>query len=140
MTGDVVSFAVGAALLVMAYLVFMAYRPKRWGEENGAGYLTRAIALAFLAAGINAAYWQVFGQIGVNMGWVTVAWLRGWGDWVDLVVKGLAVYAGWLHLKALHEALPDHEKLDWGVLEMSFYPRRRFCLRLLRRVLNRGGE
>ena len=140
MMGDWISFTIGLALMGMSYLVFMAYRPRRWNEAGGAGYLARAIAVAFLAAGLNTAYWQVFGQLGVQFGWVTVEWLRIWGDWVDLIVKGLAVYAGWLHLKALHEALPDHEKRGWDVLEMAFYPRRRFCLRLMKRVLNRKDE
>ena len=129
MIGDWVSFLSGAFLLVMGCLVMMAYRPRRGWWKSAHGTLGAAIFLGFLAAVTNTAYWQVFGQLAVEFfGFMSVVQLRGFGDWMDLIVKGGAGVAGVMHLRALRMQLPEDERAQWRGVEMPWYPARRWCL------------
>jgi hypothetical protein len=140
MMGDVVSFASGVSLLFFGSLVLIAFRPRRWSYHSGPGYLSRAIFLAALAAVSNTLYWQVLTQPAVASGFVTVYQVRNIGDWLDLLFKGGAAYALFLHLKAMHAQLPPEERRVWSALEMPFYPNRRKCLKLLFGCLRSRNE
>lgn len=126
--GDWISFGAGTALLVMSFLVLVAYRPSRH-RTTPERTLAAAIVLGFIAAAGNTLYWQVLGQPLVVYGWITVDTLRFIGDYLDLVFKGGAALAGYLHLRALWFCLPDAERRVWLVVEMPFYPRRLLYLR-----------
>lgn len=138
--GDAISLISGAALACIALLVMRAYSPRSWSGGDGANFLAIAIFLGFAAALGNTLtlYWQVFGQIAVNTGLISVRSLRFVGDILDGVFKGGAALAGYLHLKALHVTLTDNERARWGVLEMAFYPNRRRCLKLMTKLLRRA--
>lgn len=133
--GDMVSFASGLVLLFMSALVMNAYSVRKWKEQSAARYLAVAIWIGFAAAAGNTLYWQVFGQTAVGLGLITVETQRFWGDWLDAVFKGGGALAAYLHLKALHETLPEEDRERWGVLEVAFYPKRRLFLELVTRVL-----
>ncbi|MFV1484535.1 MULTISPECIES: hypothetical protein [unclassified Phaeobacter] len=135
--GDWVSWGAGVALLFYGTLVMWAYRPTRWTDPDAPGWLQAAIFCGFLAAVGNTAFWQVFGQPAVKLGWLTVAQLRGAGNWLDLLFKGGGALAAYLHLKAMHKSLSDEEQARWSVTEMAFYPNRRLCLRVLARITKR---
>lgn len=136
MIGDLVSWVAGLSLMVAGLLVMWAYRPQQW-PSGGAGWLQAAIFMGFAAAVGNTAFWQVIGQPAVSSGLVEVGALRAVGDWLDLVFKGGAAFAGWMHLKALHLSLNEEERDDWGVLEIAFYPQRRLCLKALYSIVGR---
>jgi len=136
MIGDFMSAAAGTFLLFMSAMVVIAYRGGSERAGTGPRHLSTAIVLGFLAAGCNTLYWQVFGQVGVNFGWITVTSLRGWGDYVDVIVKGMAGLSGYYHLKALHAVMSDDERRLWSPIEMPFYPNRRACLRVLARAMS----
>lgn len=141
MMGDTVSFLSGVALMVMGVLVMRAYLPGAGWHRTGQGVLGAAIFISFLVAVLNTLYWQVFGQVAVEfLGIMTVAQLRAVGDWVDLVVKGGAAWAAYLHLKAMWMRLPDEERARWRVIEMPWYPARRWCLVKLAQGLKRRGK
>lgn len=130
MIGDFISLASGFVLFVVAVLVMIAYRPKR-GGDRATWLLSVAIFLSFFADAANTLYWQVFGQIAVVWFDYSVASLRWWGDYFDLLFKGGAAVAGIMHLMALHERLPESEKKRWHTLEMPWYPARRTCLTMI---------
>lgn len=131
MIGDAVSLLAGASLLAMSMLVILAYVGGTTSAGTGPRYLAIAIILGFIASGVNALYWQVFGQLAVNLDFISVTDLRLWGDYVDLIAKGGGALSAWYHLKALHAVLDAREKALWTPIEMPFYPRRRACLTLL---------
>jgi hypothetical protein len=137
--GDWASFFSGFALLAMAALVMVAYRPRGPRTKDAAATtLAMAIFLGFAAHAGNTLYWQVFGQPAVTYGLVTVEQLRLWGDWADVLFKGGAALSAWMHLVALHMYLDPEEKKLWRVLEMPWYPKRRACLSRLFRRINRS--
>ena len=129
--GDGVSFLSGVVLLVASAAVIRAYWPTVGRERSP--LLVWAIIIGFAAHGGNTLYWQVFGQMAAAFGWVSVSAMRGLGDWMDLLFKGGGAVAGWLHLKALHDVLPDDEK-DRSVVSMIWYPHRQSCVE---RVISR---
>lgn len=134
--GDWISFFSGVALMTLGTLVLIAYRPK--GARNGPERtLALAIFLGFVAHAGNTVYWQVFGQVAVYQGWITVHGLRFYGDFADLLFKGGGALAAWLHLRALWLSLPAPEQRKWRVVEMAFYPHRMLCLR---RGLQQGED
>lgn len=136
MIGDLVSFLSGTALLITGVLVMVAYRPSRGWFSTPHGTLGMAIFLGFLSAVTNTAYWQVFGQWAVEfLHIMTAAQLRAVGDWIDLIVKGGAAVAAVLHLRALWLQLPEDERAKWRLVEMPWYPARRWCLVKLARIL-----
>ena len=118
--GDLFSFAGGLALFVISILVMIAYQPGLF-RDKATSLLGWAIFLAFAADAVNAGYWQ----IGVKL-WGIAGFDRtgagALGNYLDLIFKGLAAFAGWLHLKSLHERLPPEDKPRWTVLEMPWYP------------------
>jgi len=138
--GDWISFLSGLALLLMSALVLIAYRPFGSWAGRADQYLVLAIALGFAAAGANTLYWQVFGQYAVHFGIMTIETQRAAGDWLDLVFKGGHALSGYFHLKALQMQLAPDERRNWMVFEMPWYPRRRWCVRALTRVLARTNR
>ena len=134
--GDLVSLFSGALLLFFSVLVMIAYSPKS-KRSKPESTLALAIFLGFMAAAFNTLYWQVFGQIAVMIDLISVKNLRMIGDILDLVFKGGAAYAGYLHLRALQLSLPSNERKYWSVLEMPFYPQKMLCLK---NGLRRGND
>ena len=134
--GDILSWLAGASLVCVGLLVMWAYRPMKW-PRGGPGWLQAAIFLAFFSAVANTMFWQVYGHIAVANDLWTVDRLRDVGDWLDILFKGGAAFAGWMHLKALHTTLEPEERGKWGVFEIAFYPKRMLCLRTIYAVLGR---
>ena len=127
MIGDFIAFTAGLALVVISCLVIRAYWPPRY-EAPSAKWLGWAIIFAFAAAGLNALYWQVWGTLSLYLGLGSVGSLRDAGDFFDLVFKGGAAVAGWMHLKALHMGVKPEVRSSWSVWEMPWYPQRRACI------------
>lgn len=125
MLGDTISFVSGMALLFLGSCVLWAYRPKLWPNNDATLVLQAAIFLGFVAAVGNTLFWQVLGQPLVKYDLVSVSTLRGIGDYLDLVFKGGAAFAAYLHLKALHLSLSENQRKVWRVLEMPFYRNRK---------------
>lgn len=132
--GDFISWASGVALLFFGSAVICAYRPRGWPERDSAKILQAAIFFGFIAGVGNTLFWQVLGQPLVEWGVLSVAALRNVGDWLDLVFKGGAAFAAYLHLKALHLSLPSDEREHWAVLEMPFYPKRNRVIVFLKKT------
>ncbi|MFD2854013.1 hypothetical protein ACFSZS_03315 [Seohaeicola zhoushanensis] len=101
---EIISFLAGGALLVMSVFVMFAYRPGGDRVDSGPSLLALAIWIGFFAAAVNTAYWQIFGTISVAAGWLTPEQLRAGGKYADLLFKGGGAFAGWLHLKAMHQS------------------------------------
>ncbi|MGK7653140.1 hypothetical protein ACSQ76_12215 [Roseovarius sp. B08] len=134
MGGDIFSFFAGLALMFFGSLVLIAFWPRRSRRESGSEVLSLAIFLAALAGVSNAFYWQVLTALILEFRLATIFEVRAFGKWLDLLFKGGAAYAMFLHLKALRAQLSPNERKKWSVLEMPFYPNRRLCLvRLMRR-------
>lgn len=140
MVGDLISWLAGLSLLFFGGLVLVAYRPEQWPHREASGVLQAAIFFGFLAAVGYTLFWPVLGQPIVRMGLMSVSDIRAIGDWADLLFKGGGALSAWLHLKALHMSLPEKDRPRWGILEMSFYPKRRMCLRMLSRLTRKERE
>ena len=126
--GDAISFTAGVALLFFGLLAVRAFWPRNFSWRASSSILETAIFLSFIAAVANTLYWQVFGQIAVQAGLLTVFQLRSVGDWLDGLFKGSAALAAYLHLRALWLELDASERRRWTILEMAYYPKRRWCL------------
>lgn len=123
MLGDFVSLLAGVAVITMSLLVMKAYPKHKRSEDMASNQLQTAIFWSFFAAMMNSIYWQFGGQLLVEFtGFVSVEMYREVGNWVDLAVKGLITWAGWLHLRALYYALPEKERRGWHIIDMPFYP------------------
>jgi len=115
----------GILLFFYGALVIKAYWPRLNKKQTKAvRTLAFAIALAFAAAMVNTVYWQIVGQWFLQIGWVSVQDFRLIGSLLDPIFKGLAAYAGYLHLKALYENLDEREKKHWKIHLMPWYPNR----------------
>lgn len=102
MLGDWLSFLSGFSLLIIGSCVMIVYWPRKGWRNSSAGLLGMAIWLGFFAAVLNTLYWQVMGQSTVEFLHLwSIHDLRFWGDYVDVLVKGGAAFAGLLHLMAL---------------------------------------
>jgi len=135
------SFLSGVVLLMVSILGAIAFiRRTLHHRQPPSQLLSVAIVIGFLAAGLNTLYWQVFGQIGVNQGWITVAALRLVGSYMDMLFKTAASVAVYLHLAAWHMSLPPEEQKEWSVFGMVFYPRGNGMLaRLFNSFLRHNG-
>ena len=111
----------------MGLLVMRAFWPIK-NDGSAEGLLGLAIFLSFALHVANTLYWQVFGQLAIHYEWASVAALRFWGDWLDLIFKGGAALTAYLHLKALWKKMPDESRREWAVWEIPWYPARRTCL------------
>jgi len=112
----------------LGLLTIIAFWPRRFSLNSSSSVLELAIFLSFIAAVANTIFWQVGGQILVTYGLVSVSELRAVGSWLDGLFKGLATFAAYLHLRALWLELDDEKRRQWGIFEMAFYPKRRWCL------------
>lgn len=113
----------GLVLLVMAMLGVRGFLPRyRRSQIQSSRILALAVSLGFIWAGLNALYWQVFGQTAIALGWLAVKDVRLYGSFLDVILKGGAAYAVYLHFKAWHASLPESEQSQWSVLGMAFYP------------------
>ena len=134
--GDGFSFVAGMVLIFVSVLVMRAYWPLKH-LDSGPRLLSWAIFIAFFMAATNAAYWQVAVKL-LDWAGYDRALLREIGNYLDFGFKGGAAWAGWLHLKSIHENIEDpQERASWHVLEMPWYPDRRKCLRMLSEALRR---
>ncbi len=123
----------------MSALVIRAYWARVWGARDGAYFLAIAIVAGFFSQALDAAWWQVFVNRYALMNEGDVAQLRQWGLKLDVALKAVAVWAGYLHLKALHESLDPDEQKNWLWIDMPWYPKRRACLSRLSRILKKKG-
>lgn len=137
MIGDFVSLSSGAALFVVSLLVVRAYFTGFARPRSPEDFLALAIMLGFVFHALNTLYWQVFGNFAVRYEWVTVAFLRDVGDYLDILFKGGAAFAGYLHLRAIQERLPKEDRGAWHWYEVPWYPKRRKCLDLIARAIGR---
>lgn len=140
MIGNLLSFGAGAVLLMMSLMVMLAYRPSGTWSGRADQYLVAAIFLAFATDAANTLYWQVFGHVAVQNDLITVTTLRALGNWLDVLFKGGAALAGYLHLKALWVQLDEGERRKWVPLEMPWYPRKRWCVLHAARLMCRNRK
>jgi hypothetical protein len=135
------SSGAGLVLFIIGILVCKAYYPKLKYSENYPAYiLSCAIVLGFGASVLNTFYWQILGAYLLNIGVLDLQSFQTVGRFLDLVFKGSAAVAGYLHLKALYIQLNETQKKKWTVLGMAFYPDRRSCVAKLFNYKTKGDK
>ena len=122
--GEYISLAAGILLFVICAMVIKVYWPRRGQPKDAAFFLGLAIFVAFIAAAMNTAWWQII--VGSLNYWqiTEVGQLRPVGLWLDGILKGLAAFAGVLHLEAVRRQLPAKDRRLYHWFEMPWYPKR----------------
>lgn len=135
------SWSAGVALLVLSALGLRAFIPKALRAPDAASrMLGWAICLGFLSAGLNTAYWQVGGRTLILSLGTAPETVRVIGWSADVVFKGAAAVAVYLHLAAWRASLPARERARWSVLGMTFYPAGSHWLVRALNILNERSE
>ena len=117
------SFVAGLFLLVASAVGLRTFVPRFFkAKEDYSKTLALAIIMGFLWTALNTLYWQVFGQVGVALGWLTVTELRLYGSFLDVLFKGLPGVAVLLHNQAAVKSLPKSEQSKWNFLTIALYP------------------
>jgi hypothetical protein len=111
-------------LALLAFWGVVAFYPrKRERSDTGPSWLILAIWLGFLGAGLNAAYWRVFGEFAVYMEWLSLEQVHFWGATVgDTLWKGLGAASIYLHFYSRWKFLTKEDQLRWRPLAMGWYP------------------
>lgn len=82
------SFVAGLLLMSSSALGVSTLLGTQHGRVGNAKLLQTGLILMFLSLGLNTLYWQVFGQVAVNNGWLEVLELRFYGSYLDWFFKG----------------------------------------------------
>lgn len=131
---------IATVLSLLSALVLKAFPYWKTGAI-AAQTLQQAIFISFSAILLNSLYWQIGGEVLIEMLHIfTAEQYRTAGKIIDIVLKGMLSYAGWLHLKSLWLTLPDDLKKEYAVLDMPFYPRRIKLFTNLCKILKRGDK
>lgn len=135
MMAETISFLSGVVVVIMSLMVVRAYWSRMSGDRDPAFYLAVAIVAGFISTAIDAGWWQIVVNLYVIMGGDNFYLVREAGLWLDLVMKALAAWAAYMHLKALQKSLSPEEQKGSYWFDMPWHPRKfRVCEALCRRL------